>query len=116
MTHTPGPWTIHAEEPQLDEAAPDIFIRAADGTNIASSQPYYPARLDPCNASLIAAAPELLKALIALKDNISGIMEESGGVWGFPLNGAIAEWGGFDDLNEALESAVDAVAKARCES
>ena len=62
--HTPGPWRV--EEIELFETGSGVQVVAADGTVIADNQTYYPQSLDPANAHLIAAAPELLEALKAM--------------------------------------------------
>lgn len=48
-------------------------------------------------ASLIIAAPDMLTALRGLL----AIVAESRGVDGYHLNGAIAEWDEFDEINAA---------------
>ena len=60
--HTPGPWEIHEENtilgPKLDEKAVwlrPIVLQSKTG-------------IKPENARLIAAAPDLLEALITLND------------------------------------------------
>jgi hypothetical protein len=47
----------------LFEGGEGVAVVAADGTVIADNQTYYPHALDPANAALIAAAPDLLQAL-----------------------------------------------------
>lgn len=60
--HTEGPW--HVERGGSKSVCTAVV--SADGTVIASDETYYPAALDPKNASLIAAAPDLLDAVRAL--------------------------------------------------
>lgn len=54
MTHTPGPWAIKQ----------GTRIEAADGTTVAAIDRFIPP--SGADAALIAAAPELLAALIAM--------------------------------------------------
>lgn len=68
-THTPGPWTVRRLEAQLNEAnvwQSPIGQSRADHrrlTAVAFGKTNYEAE---ANARLIAAAPELLEALIAI--------------------------------------------------
>lgn len=59
--HTPGPWFVRKID--LYEGGEGVEVVAVDGEVICNNQTYYPQELDPRNASLIAAAPELLEAL-----------------------------------------------------
>ena len=52
------------------------------------------------NAKLIAAAPELLEALIS----VLNIMNDSDGVAGYHLNGDIASWGEFEEIKQAEQA------------
>ena len=52
------------------------------------------------NAKLIAAAPELLEALIS----VLNIMNDSEGVAGYHLNGDIASWGEFEEIKQAEQA------------
>lgn len=60
--HTPGPWV-------MQESATHVRIVGADGENIWHEDKRCPRVMD--DASLIAAAPELLEALILMRDNPS---------------------------------------------
>ena len=52
------------------------------------------------NARLIAAAPELLNALIS----VLNIMNDSEGVAGYHLNGDIAKWDEFEEIKQAEQA------------
>ena len=52
------------------------------------------------NGRLIAAAPELLNALIG----VLNIMNDSEGVAGYHLNGDIAKWDEFDEIKQAEQA------------
>ena len=52
------------------------------------------------NAKLIAAAPELLNALIG----VLNIMNDSEGVAGYHLNGDIAKWDEFEEIKQAEQA------------
>lgn len=62
--HTAGPWFVR--EIDLLEGGKGVEVVAGDGEVICDNQTYYPQALDPRNARLIAAAPELLEALSTL--------------------------------------------------
>jgi hypothetical protein len=62
VAHTPGPWTIQRRSPAAVRW--DSIIRGSNGEPVASSLAAgYPERESEANARLIAAAPDLLKAL-----------------------------------------------------
>lgn len=65
---SPGPWKIVRSELYQESGGGEgrISIIAADGTTVACNQTYYPTALEPRNAAVIAAAPEMLEALKAL--------------------------------------------------
>lgn len=65
--HTPGPWTVRMTGEQYHSNEPLVEIVAADGTVIANNQKYYPEPLDPKNAYVQAAAPEMLEALYQVR-------------------------------------------------
>ena len=52
------------------------------------------------NAKLIAAAPDLLNALIG----VLNIMNDSEGVAGYRLNGDIAKWDEFEEIKQAEQA------------
>lgn len=56
MTHYPGPWHV-------DTRAGTTSVKASDGEIICDNERYYPQPLNPENANLIAAAPDLLAAI-----------------------------------------------------
>lgn len=70
MTHTPGPWIFHISPAarytetltgasHYDEEY--VAVVSSTGTVICDNAQYYSCSLDPNNARLIAAAPELLE-------------------------------------------------------
>jgi len=68
--HTPGPWEVYYFERshEADECK-GVGVRSKDsGETICNNETYYPHALDEKNAALIAAAPELLEALILSHD------------------------------------------------
>jgi len=74
-----GPWTVKigVDAGELNCGVhynssgdnPYCAVVAADGSVVADNCDYYPASLDPRNASLIAAAPCLLDALQAITNS-----------------------------------------------
>ena len=97
MSHTPGPWTTKETGylNQMIDVEPSIGCVYGVGDK------------GQANARLIAAAPDLLAALEVLM----GIVSDSNGVSGYHLNGDIAEWDEFDEINIAIA----ALAKAKGE-
>ena len=65
MSHTPGPWEVDTEE---EEGRSWVVIRGA-GFYIANVSGGIGPGITEANASLIAAAPDLLEALIAVRDD-----------------------------------------------
>lgn len=69
------------------------------------------------DAPLEAAAPDLLRELHGLLDDIVGLIEESAGVYGLHLNGDVSPWselvqgGRFERLLH-IRSAIEVIAKA----
>lgn len=66
---TPWPWSVVLGEQSIGERL--VSVVAADGTEICNNETYYPVALKPENASLIAAAPELLAALKEMHSSFS---------------------------------------------
>jgi hypothetical protein len=88
--HTPGPWTLEISDvPQTNK--PFCGICGADGAGIVYATLRAPGELI-ANARLIAAAPDLLAALVEL------------------LNSALDL--GLGDLSRAATKAANAIAKA----
>ena len=76
--HTPGPWYVRTDGEQscgFEMDGPLVEVVSADGTVICCNERYYPTSLDPKNAQLIAAAPDMLDALIE-------IVNKYGNGWG----------------------------------
>lgn len=69
------------------------------------------------DAQLAAAAPDLLRELQGLLDDIVGLIEESDGVYGLHLNGDVSPWselvqgGRFERLLH-IKSSLEVIAKA----
>ena len=97
MSHTKGPWKVRWKTAFCNRAA----IEPAIGEVYGAGDELI------ANARLIAAAPDLLAALEVLM----GIVSDSNGVSGYHLNGDIAEWDEFDEINIAIA----ALAKAKGE-
>lgn len=102
--HTPGPWKVVIGEQNIGE--PLVSVESAGGDVICDNETYYPKALDPCNASLIAAAPDLLEALIEVSASLA---------WN-----AHGECRGINDgpimpSQMAIDTAKKAIAKARGE-
>ena len=68
--HTPGPWTITVYPPDDDGAEDLCAYIDGNGTHVSHCMPPDGANkeLRDANARLIAVAPELLEAVIELKD------------------------------------------------
>lgn len=98
--HSPGPWVFQNHGSLILDARKGSSQCTVAHVSISTymDEGRY-------NARLIAAAPELLEALIA----VLGIVEESSGVYGFHLNGALAEW---DEFADEINSACAAIVKA----
>ena len=64
--HTPGPWRLRTDGEQSCgvEDGPLVEVVAEDGTVVCCNERYYPTAVEPCNARLIAAAPDMLEALL----------------------------------------------------
>lgn len=60
--HTPGPWLVEWSD---EEGNDGVTVEASDGP--------VAFRVLECDARLIAAAPDLLAALIKMRDEFSGL-------------------------------------------
>ena len=87
--HTPGPWIIGKQDHDV------ITVDTANGTAICDV--YVDSDDRPANANLIAAAPDLLAALVRLERMVSKMRQT------------------LDDIDPALEPARAAIAKAKGE-
>lgn len=68
MTHTPGPWRVHTEVPNR------ILLNGSHSYEVecrTGDEPTY----DAADVRLMAAAPELLAALIKMRDEFCGSAE-----------------------------------------
>jgi hypothetical protein len=92
MTHTPGPWKVYEIAPDDPKwEAFEIWNEKASAKMIANGAGYASMRVfGRANAHLVAAAPDLLKALESFVDMAS-----------------------TDDVNAIIEQATAAIAKAR---
>lgn len=77
MSHTPGPWRLHANEIVGAEGTPNAWVVAKMAYGAVSQAPvfswlnpdhYHAHEVTQANARLIAAAPDLLEALKTLCD------------------------------------------------
>lgn len=97
--HTPGPWSAIQPRPELL-----VICTEVDGDGIAEVDELWNRDEWLANARLIAAAPELLEALVALDTLID-----------FEESAKDGEHSWFDDasaINAAMEKARAAIAKA----
>lgn len=100
--HTPGPWIVR-------ETSLSVSVVGQNGEVLFhESDKRLPGVMD--DARLIAAAPELLGALIGL----ISITNDSAGVAGYHLNGAIAEWDEFEEVAAAIEAITKATGENQC--
>jgi hypothetical protein len=113
MSHTPGPWHRN-----IKPARKYSTIFAGQNTHVAhlATEGLRDEELE-ANCKLIAAAPELLDALINLLADVETLVSESTGVYGLHLNGDPAPWeelleGGRFEWVTTLASAHAAIAKA----
>lgn len=90
--HTPGPWRVG------EEAGSEMIVYAPDGFAVASTVVFHRNhdQSKSANARLIAAAPELLEALIAFRDGGAGKNFDS--------------W--HESYRPAIDKAIAAIAKA----
>ena len=93
--HTPGPWS---EDKYVGVSNSPIVIVDKNGDVICDIDPDSPEY--ESNAKLIAAAPELLKAI----EGFLAIVDETMGVYGYHLNGDPAPWGEFDEVYTAVSA------------
>jgi hypothetical protein len=96
VTYSPSPWRVsHDENDAMTfNGAKPTAVLDANGLPVACNNTYYPTSLDPDNAALIAAAPELLEACRQL------VIAQSG----YPMTGIQAE--------QYLQNAIAAIDKA----
>lgn len=66
---TPFPWRY--EEYEDAASYKSVRVIGSNGQTVCDSESYYPAPVEPEDAKLIAAAPELLECLIELRQWIS---------------------------------------------
>lgn len=102
--HTPGPWMCDSDPIKGDPLNRVRYRVVARGKTI--TQCYYSSSDEQAehDARLIAAAPDLLEALVGMLS----IINDSNGVSGYHLNGDIAVWGEFPEVDAASA----AIAKA----
>ena len=109
MTHTPEPWEILRHDLGDEEiffvpveilAGNGKLVVAYEG-GLAPAAHEWTAEEIEANASLIAAAPDMLRAL----ESVLSLIDESSGVAGYHFNGDVATWGELA-LREELEAVV----------
>lgn len=103
--HTPGPWVAMRKKYSRGSE-----IKSSSGLIIADTWVFDVGSDVEANTRLIAAAPELLGALIGL----ISITNDSAGVAGYHLNGAIAEWDEFEEVAAAIEAITKATGENQC--
>jgi hypothetical protein len=98
MTHTPGPWTVSTNQRGVPTVASSQFFNAHDPLslkefkepkNICRVMSYWSPEEVAANASLIAAAPDLLNAAKLIADT-------------FPID----EWPDYAEELTALQNAI----------
>jgi len=77
-------------------------VTDAEGNSVTNNESYYPTALKVCNASLIAAAPELLEAL----QQLVAVTED------YNDGGAVNDIEAMIRFGEALDNAKAVIAKA----
>ena len=79
--HTPGPWRLRTDGEQSCgvEDGPLVEVVAEDGTVVCCNERYYPTAVEPCNARLIAAAPDMLAALPSVANSDMAMLAEDEG-------------------------------------
>ena len=89
MAHTPGPWVAHRYWVSDDTHYHGVMARASDDGREVRVCSCLPISDDGqvggesnCNARLIAAAPELLAALIDMRDELNSWVWDGTGVFG----------------------------------
>lgn len=100
--HTPGPWRL--TESILEDGRPFFSIAGADRVDLGYLSLRSAEELT-ANARLIAAAPDLLEALEAVIDDLSG------GIQDCIDNGGSEAW--ISEADTRLKNARAAIAKAR---
>ena len=109
MTHMPGPWKILRQDLGDEEiffvpveilAGNGKLVVAYEG-GLAPAAHEWTAEEIEANASLIAAAPDMLRAL----ESVLSLIDESSGVAGYHFNGDVATWGELA-LREEVEAAI----------
>jgi hypothetical protein len=100
--HSPGPWEVKLNyDNMLHEELPGRHtVKDADGWNVAR---IWELTNSEANARLIAAAPDMLKALKSLFENCEMVHK----YWG--------DGGNAKEANEAIAAARTAIAKAEAE-
>jgi hypothetical protein len=72
----PGPWMVRKTREQYHNDDFLVKVIDANGDTVADNQAYYPEALNPDNADLIAASPELLDALVSLVAEVGDVISE----------------------------------------
>jgi len=99
MSHTPGPWTVSFRRSSVEGVNVSFCVDAGAAINIAGGQSqehlvgYGPILEAECraNARLIAAAPELLGALIEFIGHMDTVKAKNGTALYVPLDSGIVK-------------------------
>lgn len=105
VTHTPGPWEVHEGNWRFSL---DVTYRNSKGLRRILARITSPAAHRKADVRLIAAVPDLLAAL----QGVMRVVEESSGVYGYHLNGELADWDEFPEVFEAFAAIAKATGEA----